>query len=189
MTTLTYAVRDSSTMLRRNLKRMLRYPSMTLMLVGIPVIFLLLFVYIFGGTLGNGLGGAGGGRQAYANYVLPGVLLITVAGIAQGTAISVAMDMTEGIIARFRTMAIARVSILTGHVIGNMIQTLLAVSTLSVTRPHTTENQMTAKVIITSTPAAASHSTGVALGRKPTSSATARTTVSCARICSTLPST
>ena len=44
-------------MLRRNLKRMLRYPSMTLMLVGMPIVFLLLFVYVFGGTLGAGLGG------------------------------------------------------------------------------------------------------------------------------------
>ncbi|HEY7273388.1 MAG TPA: ABC transporter permease [Actinoplanes sp.] len=130
MSTMAYAVRDSSTMLRRNLKRMLRYPSMTLMLIGIPVIFLLLFVYIFGGTLGNGLGGASGGRQAYANYVLPGVLLITVAGIAQGTAISVAMDMTEGIIARFRTMAIFRPSVLTGHVLGSLLQTLLSLTVI-----------------------------------------------------------
>ncbi|MGC5018183.1 ABC transporter permease [Micromonospora sp. DT47] len=126
MSSATYAVRDSATMLRRNLRRMQRYPSMTLMLIGIPVIFLLLFVYVFGGTMGAGLGGVSGGRADYANYITPGVLLITVAGIAQGTAISVAMDMTEGIIARFRTMAIFRPSVLTGHVVGSMIQTLLA---------------------------------------------------------------
>ena len=59
-------------------------------------------------------------------YVVPGILMITVAGAATGTAISVAMDMTAGIIARFRTMAIARSSVLTGHVIGSVIQTLLA---------------------------------------------------------------
>ena len=70
-----------------------------------PVVFLLLFVYVFGGTLGAGLGGAAGGRAAYVNYVAPGILLMTVAAAAQATAISVAMDMTEGIIARFRTMA------------------------------------------------------------------------------------
>ncbi len=58
---------------------------------------------------------------------MPGILLITVAGAAQGTAISVAMDMTEGIIARFRTMDIARVSVLTGHVVGSVIQTMLAI--------------------------------------------------------------
>ena len=49
--------RDSATMLRRNLRHMRRYPSLTLLLVGMPVIFLLLFVYVFGGTLGAGLGG------------------------------------------------------------------------------------------------------------------------------------
>jgi ABC-2 type transport system permease protein len=130
MSTLTYAVRDSSTMLRRNLKRMLRYPSMTLMLIGIPVIFLLLFVYVFGGTLGAGLGAASG-RAAYANYVTPGILLIAVAGVAQGTAISVAMDMTEGIIARFRTMAIFRPSVLTGHVLGNMIQAVIGLAVVT----------------------------------------------------------
>jgi ABC-2 type transport system permease protein len=128
MSTLTYAARDSTTMLRRNLRRMQRYPSMTLMLVGIPVIVLLLFVYIFGGTMGAGLGGVSGGRAEYANYIAPGILLITVGGVAQGTAISVAMDMTEGIIARFRTMAIFRPSVLTGHVLGSMIQTMLSLA-------------------------------------------------------------
>ncbi|WP_406042494.1 ABC transporter permease [Micromonospora sp. NBC_00898] len=126
MTTLSYAVRDSTTMLRRNLRHMQRYPSMTLMLAGLPVVFLLLFVYVFGGTLGNGLGGPSGGRAAYLTYVVPGILLMGVAGAATGTAVSVATDMTEGIIARFRTMAIARVSVLTGHVIGSIIQTMLS---------------------------------------------------------------
>jgi ABC-2 type transport system permease protein len=127
MTTLAHTITDSRTMLRRRLRQMLRYPSMTVMLTGIPVVFLLLFVYVFGGTLGAGLPGAAGDRSAYANYVAPGILLLTVAGAAQGTAISVAMDMTSGIIARFRTMAVARSSVLTGHVVGSMLQTLLSV--------------------------------------------------------------
>src|SRR6185437_7583310 len=110
------AVSDSMTMLRRQLKHMLRYPSMTVLLVGTPVVLLLLFVYVFGGTLGAGLpvSVAGSGRAAYLEYVTPGILLLTMAATAQGTAISVAMDMTEGIIARFRTMPIARASVLTG---------------------------------------------------------------------------
>jgi ABC-2 type transport system permease protein len=128
MSTLSYAVTDSATMVRRQFRHMLRYPSMTLMLAGMPIVFLLLFVYVFGGTLGNGLGGASGGRAAYVNYVAPGILLMTVAAAAQGTAISVAMDMTEGIIARFRTMAIARVSVLTGHVVGSMVQTMISMA-------------------------------------------------------------
>ena len=127
MTTLSYALTDSATMVRRNLRRMMRYPSMTLQLAGMPVVFLLLFVYVFGGTLGNGLGGTSGGRIAYVNYVTPGIILMTVTTAVQGTAISVAMDMTEGIIARFRTMAIARVSVLTGHVVGSVVQTMLGI--------------------------------------------------------------
>jgi ABC-2 type transport system permease protein len=124
MTALSYALTDSATMLRRNLRHIVRYPSMTLQLAGVPVVFLLLFVYVFGGTLGDGLGGASSGRTAYANYVAPGIILMTAAAATTGTAISVAMDMTEGIIARFRTMAIARASVLTGHVVGSLIQTM-----------------------------------------------------------------
>jgi ABC-2 type transport system permease protein len=128
MSTLTYTARDSRTMLRRNLRRIARYPSMTLLLVGLPIVFLLLFVYVFGQTLGAGLGESSGGRADYVNYVAPAILLMTVAASVQGTAISVAMDMTEGIIARFRTMAISRSAVLTGHVIGSMIQTLGALA-------------------------------------------------------------
>jgi ABC-2 type transport system permease protein len=130
MSTLSYTVADSATMLRRNLKHMLRYLSMSLQLIGMPVLLLLLFVYVFGGTLGSGLGGATGGRGAYIQYLTPGILLLTVATAAQGTAISVAMDMTEGIIARFRTMAISRASVLTGHVLANMVQTMLSLALL-----------------------------------------------------------
>lgn len=61
-----HPLRDSVTMLRRNLRRMLRYPSMTVMLIGMPVVFLLLFVYVFGGTLGAGLGSGAGGRRPVA---------------------------------------------------------------------------------------------------------------------------
>jgi ABC-2 type transport system permease protein len=133
-----HTLTDSLTMLRRSLRRMRRYPSLTLFIAGIPVVLLLMFVYVFGATLGTGLAGPGAalapgalagpsiGRDAYVAYVVPGILLITVAGAAQGTAISVAMDMTTGIIARFRTMAIARDSVLAGHVIGSVIQALLA---------------------------------------------------------------
>ena len=125
MTSLACTLTDSATMLRRNLKHQLRYPSLTLMLAGFPIVFLLLFVYVFGGQLGTGLGGRGtGDRSAYLTYVVPGILIVTVASAALGTAISVATDMTGGIIDRFRTMAIARAAVLTGHVIGSLLQTL-----------------------------------------------------------------
>src|SRR5688572_17836748 len=118
MSTLSIYVTDSATMLRRNLRHMRRYPMM-FFVAGIPIVLLLLFVFDFGGTLGAGLGGVSGGRAEYAAYVIPGILLVTVAGGAQGTAIAIAMDMAEGIVARFRTMSISRASFLTGHVVGN----------------------------------------------------------------------
>ena len=125
---MTYAIQDSMTMLRRNLRRSLRYPIAPATTIGIPIILLLLFVFVFGNTLGAGLPGVSGGRGDYLDYVTPGILLLAVAGAAQSTAIAVAMDMTEGIVARFRTMAIARVSVLTGHVVGSLIQTLVAIA-------------------------------------------------------------
>jgi ABC-2 type transport system permease protein len=127
MSTAASALTDSATMVRRDLKRMVRYPSMTVLLVAMPVVFLLLFVYVFGGTLGAGIAG-GGGRAEYVNYVTPTIILMTITSAIQGTTISVAMDMTEGIVDRFRTMAIARVSVLTGHVVGSLVQTVLAIA-------------------------------------------------------------
>lgn len=115
-------------MLRRRITHMRRYPSLTLMLIGQPIVFLLLFIYVFGGTMGAGLAGPGAGRTEYLAYITPAILLTTVASVALATAIGVATDMTEGIVARFRTMAIARVSVLTGHVIGAFIQTAIAVA-------------------------------------------------------------
>jgi ABC-2 type transport system permease protein len=129
MSALALTLTDSRTMLRRNLRRLLRYPSLTLLLVGMPILFLLLFVYVFGGQLGegltNGLSGGHSGRSGYLNYVTPGILLMTAAAAVQGTAIVVAMDMTGGITDRFRTMAIARGSVLAGHVLASLVQTVI----------------------------------------------------------------
>ena len=130
MSTVANTLTDSATMLRRNLKHQRRYPSLTLMLAGFPIVFLLLFVYVFGGQLGTGLvvpGAAHSGRSAYLTYVVPGILIMTVASAALGTAISIASDMTQGIIDRFRTMAISRGAVLTGHVIGSLLQTFVVV--------------------------------------------------------------
>ncbi|MFI7321971.1 ABC transporter permease [Streptomyces venezuelae] len=121
MSFLSLAVRDSSTMLRRNLLHARRYPSLTLNLLMTPVMLLLLFVYIFGDTMS-----AGAGRSAYVAYLVPGILLMTIGSTAIGTAVSISTDMNEGIIARFRTMAIHRGSILFGHVAGSVLQILLS---------------------------------------------------------------
>ncbi|MFE0316156.1 MULTISPECIES: ABC transporter permease [Streptomyces] len=116
MSTLTLAVRDSSTMLRRNLLHARRYPSATLNLLLTPVMMLLLFVYIFGDAMSVGIGGSGADRSDYVAYIVPGILLMTVGSTTIGAAVHMAMDMTEGIIARFRTMSIHRSSVLVGAV-------------------------------------------------------------------------
>jgi ABC-2 type transport system permease protein len=130
MTAMTYAARDSATMLRRNLKHLVRYPSLTLTIIAMPVVFLLLFVYVFGGTMGAGLPGASGisdPRGDYLAYITPAIVVMTVMSVAQSTAILVAKDSTEGIMDRFKTLPIARSAPLTGHVLAAMVQTTLAV--------------------------------------------------------------
>ncbi|MGW6056154.1 ABC transporter permease [Streptomyces sp. NPDC055189] len=122
MSSLSLAVRDSSTMLRRNLLHARRYPSLTLQLLLTPVMLLLLFVYIFGDTMSGGAG-----RDAYIAYIVPGILLMTIGSTTIGTAVSVSTDMNEGITARFRTMAIHRGSVLFGHVAGSVLQAILSV--------------------------------------------------------------
>ncbi|MEU6777501.1 ABC transporter permease [Streptomyces sp. NPDC046759] len=126
MSTAGHAFRDNLTMLRRNLLHARRYPSLTLNVMLTPVMLLLLFVYVFGDVMSAGIDGGHADRSDYVAYIVPGILLMTVGMTSLGTAVSVATDMTEGIMARFRTMAISRASVLVGHVIGNVIQTLLA---------------------------------------------------------------
>ncbi|MFJ9174188.1 ABC transporter permease [Streptomyces sp. NPDC102360] len=126
-TPLSLAVRDSSTMLRRNLLHARRYPSLTLNILLTPIVLLLLFVYVFGDVMSAGIGGGPADRTAYIGYLVPGILLMTIGATPAGTAISVSMDMTEGIMARFRTMAIHRGSVLIGHVVGSVLQAVAGV--------------------------------------------------------------
>jgi ABC-2 type transport system permease protein len=119
MTTMPNAVADSLTMLRRNLRHGLRYPSMTIGILAMPVLFLLMFTYVLGGALGAGIGGA-----SYVNYLAPGIILLTMSSSTVATSVAVCVDVTEGFVARVRTMAVARTSLLTGHVVGSVLQTL-----------------------------------------------------------------
>ncbi|MEE4489540.1 ABC transporter permease [Streptomyces sp. BE230] len=127
MSALSLAARDSSTMLRRNLLHARRYPSLTLNLLLTPIMLLLLFVYIFGDVMSAGIGGPGASRSDYIAYIVPGLLLMTIGSTTIGSAVSVSNDMTEGIIARFRTMAIHRGSVLIGHVVGSVLQCVASV--------------------------------------------------------------
>lgn len=119
---MTHAVADSATLMRRNFRHTMRYPILMVSSLGVPLVLLLLFLYVLGGTLGAGMG-----TDQYINYVAPGIILITATSGAASTAITVCTDMTTGIINRFRTMGIARSAVLTAHVVKSFIQTMIGI--------------------------------------------------------------
>jgi ABC-2 type transport system permease protein len=121
MTTLAIAAQDSTTMLGRELKHTIRYPLMLIASILTPVVLLLLFVYILGGPIEAGLGG----NAQYVDFLVPGILMMTVAAGTSTTAINVCTDMTGGIIDRFRSMAVTRGAVLTGHVAASVLRALV----------------------------------------------------------------
>jgi ABC-2 type transport system permease protein len=125
MTAVALVLKDSATMVRRNVRHTLRYPGTLVLALGVPALLLLLFTQVFGGALTLGLSGG-----QYIDYVVPGILLMAVGYGASSTAMAVNGDMTEGIIGRFRTMAIARSSVLTGHAVGAMLRTVISLAVL-----------------------------------------------------------
>ena len=127
MSTLSFALRVSATMMRRDVRHSLRNLPMTLISgLLVPIIMLVLFVYVFGGAIGAGQGLVAHGG-AYIEYLVPGIIILTVVSGGATTAINLCMDMSEGIIARFRTMAIFRASVLTGQVLGSLIRTMISI--------------------------------------------------------------
>ncbi len=117
-----YALSDTRVMIARGLRRSVRDPEAFITALALPVILMLLFVYVFGGAFNAGVGAAGG----YANYVVPG-LIVLCAGFGAGTtAVAVATDMSSGIVDRFRSMPIASASVLAGHIVASLVRNLLA---------------------------------------------------------------
>jgi ABC-2 type transport system permease protein len=110
-------------MLRRDFLHLRRFPLMTISGIGTPTVMLLLFVFVFGGAISHSLGTG----TSYINYLVPGILMMTLGSGCAATAIGINMDMSEGVVARFRVMPISRASVLTGRVVGSLIRTLLSV--------------------------------------------------------------
>jgi ABC-2 type transport system permease protein len=112
------ALTDTRVMVTRCMRRSLRDPEAFFTALMLPVVLMLLFVYIFGGALNTGGG--------YADYVVPG-LIVLCAGFGAGTtAVAVATDMSSGIVDRFRSMPISGSSILAGHIVASLARNLLA---------------------------------------------------------------
>ncbi|MFI6212111.1 ABC transporter permease [Nocardia brasiliensis] len=126
MTTMSFALADSATMLRRNLTHAKRYPSMSIGVIMMPTLFLLIFKFVFGGALEKSSGGN------YVDYLAPGMLLMVPAYITASVAVSIANDAAKGIVNRFRTMGITQSSMLTGHVLGALLQALLGIAVMCV---------------------------------------------------------
>src|SRR6266851_539861 len=130
MTALTTAIQDSTTMIGRELKHTLRFPLLLVSTILVPVVMLVLFDYILGGPIGHGLGDAARGAP-YVDFLVPGILLLTVAAGCGPTAINVHTDMAGGFVDRIRVMAVTRGALLAGHVGGSVLRTLLATTVVT----------------------------------------------------------
>jgi ABC-2 type transport system permease protein len=131
MITLVIAAEDSATMVWRELKHTQRFPLLLVSVILVPVVMLLLFDYILGGPIGHGLGDAAHGAP-YVDFLVPGIILLTVAAGCGPAAINVHTDVAGGFVDRIRTMAVTRGALLAGHVGGSVVRTLAATAVVTV---------------------------------------------------------
>lgn len=115
-----FAVRDVMTLARRNLLALIRIPTALVFLVIQPVMFVLLFRYVFGGALGASVPGG-----LYVNYLVPGILVQTTIFGAIGTAIGLAEDLQRGLIERFKALPMARMAVLGGRTLADTARNVL----------------------------------------------------------------
>ncbi len=113
--------RDTAVLLGRILRHITRSPDTIITTAIMPVALMLLFVYVLGGAIKHGPG-------AYVTYLLPGILLVTIASGISYTAVRLFMDMQGGIFARFQSMPIARSSVLWSHVLTSLAANLVSLA-------------------------------------------------------------
>lgn len=112
-------VEDTATLTGRSLRHIARSPDTIITTTVMPIAFMLLFVYVLGGSIS-------GGSQRYVNYLLPGILLITIASSISYTAFRLFMDMRSGIVERFQSMPIARSAVLWAQVLTSLVASLVS---------------------------------------------------------------
>ena len=117
---------DTQVMIARSLRRSVRDPEAFITALALPVILMLLFVYVFGGAFNAGVHAAGAVAGGYANYVVPGLIVLCAAYGAGTTAVAVATDMSSGIVDRFRSMPVAAWTVLAGQIVASLARNLLA---------------------------------------------------------------
>ncbi|MGZ4407154.1 MAG: ABC transporter permease [Gaiellaceae bacterium] len=111
---------DTAVLLGRCLRHITRSLDTIITTTIMPIAFMLLFVYVFGGAINSG-------SDSYVNYLLPGILLITIASGISYTAFRLFLDMKSGIFERFQSMPIARSSVLWAHVLTSLVANLISV--------------------------------------------------------------
>lgn len=110
---------DTAVLTGRSLRHVLRSPDTIVTTVLMPIAFMLLFVYVFGGAIDTG-------TASYVDFLLPGILLITIASGIAYTSYRLFMDLRGGIVDRFQSMPIARSAVLWGHVLTSLVANLIA---------------------------------------------------------------
>jgi ABC-2 type transport system permease protein len=118
----THFFSDTALLTGRSLRHITRSPDTIITTTIMPIAFMLLFVYVFGGAIS-----AGSGSARYVQYLLPGILLITIASSIAYTAFRLFMDLQSGIFERFQSMPIARSSVLWAHVLTSLVASLISV--------------------------------------------------------------
>ena len=121
-----HALKDTVMIARRNLLRVVRMPQLVLFATVQPVMFLILFNYVFGGAVGRSIPAAAGGE--YLNWLLPGVLLQMVAFGSLQTAMGLIEDLNNGVIDRFRSLPMARSAVLAGRTVADLIRNLFVLA-------------------------------------------------------------
>lgn len=120
----THALTDTRVLTGRSVKHILRSPDTIITTAVTPIALMLLFVYVLGGAIDTG------SNESYINYMLPGILLITIASGIAYTAYRLFLDMQGGIFERFKSMPIARSSVLWAHVLTSLVSNMISVATV-----------------------------------------------------------
>ena len=117
----TYFFGDTAVLTGRSLRHITRSLDTIITTTIMPIAFLLLFVYVFGGAINTG-------SDSYVSYLLPGILVITIASGVSYTAFRLFLDMKSGIFERFQSMPIARSSVLWAHVLTSLVANLVSLA-------------------------------------------------------------
>lgn len=130
----THAAHETGVLLRRSLRHILRSPDTILTTAITPIMMLLLFVYVLGGAIqaGGTIPGGATDRGRYVDYLLPGILLVTIASGVAYTAYRLFVDVSSGIVDRFQSMPIARSALLWGHVLTSVVANLASLVVVTV---------------------------------------------------------